>query len=376
MPRSTFIVLIALLICGTTDGIFSQDLSGLSNPGTNNQGTRNGPSNVRELKPGQEIEGELKRGKSLSQVVSLKAGEYINVRVQCTTSVVESVLDPNGKEVGKLAPGDMGPTDSLWMLAETTGDFRIQIEALESDPARCSTRLEKLGEFKSAPASDQTYVRAHRLFWEAAKLSDQGGDDPLRRAAEEFQGVLTLWRALGDRLGEASTLHMLGYVYDRSIAPRKAVESYQHALSIWRTLPPTNQNRQIQATTLYNLAGVYSGTGDAPESIKYYQESIELRRLLGTKGGLGYSLNNLGQIYVNIGDFQAGLKAFQEALQLRIETADIEGQARTLSNISGVYFHLGEFQEALNYCKQALPLRRAAKDQRGEAITLSNIGSN
>lgn len=362
MPRSTFILLIALLTCGATNRIFSQDVRR--------------PSNVSELKLGQDVEGELKRGQSLSHTVTLKAGQYINVTVKCTTSVVEDVLDPNGNEVGKLAPGDMGPTDSLWIVAETTGEFRIQIKAVENEPAQCSTRLEKLGEFKSAPASDQTYVRAHRLFWEAAKLSDQGGDQSFHQAGEKYQGVLALWRELGDRLGEASTLQMLGYVYDHLNAPQKSVDSYEQALSIWRTLPKTKQNQQDQATALYNLGGIYSGTGKTPEAIKCYQESIELRRLLGTKGGLGYSFNNLGQAYVNVGDFQAALKSFQEALRLRIETGDIEAQARTLSNISGVYFRLGEFQEALNYCKQALPLRRAAKDQRGESITLSNIGSN
>jgi len=331
---------------------------------------------IRELRPGQVIEGELKSGEALRYSVALQAGEYMKVAVQSSSvGFALETIDPNGNAISKITVGGSAPTESLWMLAKTTGNYQIRISAVNAKGyfGRYIIRLEEVAELKTAPSSDQSYVKANQLYWEATALSDQGGDQPLHQAAEKFQEVLLLCRALGDRLGEATTLHMLGYVYARLGESPRAVELYEQSLSIWRTL---KNHQQDKANTLYNLGGTYSFTGKVAEAIACYKEAIELRRLLDDKGGVAYALNNLGQVYTNVGELQAALDAYREALRLRIDIGDIEGQARSLSNISGVYFRLGEFQEALNYCKQALPLRRAAGDQKGEAITLSNIGSN
>lgn len=334
------------------------------------------PNDVREIRPGAIIERSLSGGECHVYLVTLKAGEYLKVAVQSSTIALEmDALDPDDTVIANTCPWTSGPTDSLWALAETTGKFQIRIVPTEDKGAygRYRISLETVAELETAPASDQAYVKAHRRYWEATKLSNQGGDLLLHQAAEKYQDILPQWRALGDRVGEASTLHMIGYAYNRVGELQKALEFYEQALSIWRTLTSHQHNA---ADTLYNLGGTYAYIGKPAEAVRSYQEAIKLRRLLGNKNGIAYALNSLGQVYINVGEFQSALEAYQEALRLRIEIGDIGGQARTLSNISGVYFYLGEFQEALNYCKQALPFRRTAGDRRGEAFTLSNIGSN
>jgi len=331
---------------------------------------------VREIKPGQVIEGRLNGGESHTYTVALKAGEYMKLAAgNHNIDFRVRVLDPTGKPTAEIAVGTFGPTESLWMLAETTGNYQIKIAGPRPhEPTlQYAFNLETVAELSTAPSLDQEYVKAHRVFWEGSQLADQGGDQALHQAAEKYQETLVLWRALGDRLGEASTLHQLGYVYGLMIEPQKSIAWYDQALLIWRTLKGHQQN---EATTLYNLGSTYSGSGNVSEAIRCYEEAIALRRNFNNDGGLAYALNNLGQVYIDTGEFQAALESHKEALQLRNDIGDVEGQARSLSNISGVYFHLGEFQEALNYCLQALPLRRAAGDRRGEAITLSNIGSN
>lgn len=375
----TFIVLASLFMCCATNNALAQvaGTSQVANKTSTQASSQQPPAeNVRELRAGQSIDRELKSGDIHRYRVALKAGEYMKLAVlRSGIDFAMEAIDPSGKAAARIAMGNSGPTDSLWLTAKMTGDFQIKIRSVEDAGinGRYIIRLEIVADLETAPASDQAYVKAHRLYWEATKLNDQGGAELLHQAAEKYQEALVLWRALGDRLGEASTLHMIGYVYDRLGESEKAVDRYAQALSIWRTLKSRSEN---QANTLYNLGSIYSFTGKVAEATACYKEAIELRRASGNKGGQSFALNNLGQVYVNVGEFEAALKSHQEALRLRIETADIEGQARSLSNISGVYFRLGEFQEALNYCKQALPLRRAAGDLRGEAVTLSNIGSN
>jgi CHAT domain-containing protein/Tfp pilus assembly protein PilF len=334
------------------------------------------PTDVPEIKPGQLIQREIKAEDVHTYRVALKAGEYMKVGIQgFRFDLVMRAIDPGGNEIAKIELGGRGPAESLWTSAKTTGDYEIR---LGSDEPKGTHRhyvlsLDKVGELKTAPASDQMYVQADQIYWEATKLGDRGGDQPLHQAIEKYQEVLVLWRTLGDPLAEAFTLHMLGFSYERLNEQQKAVEFYTQALSTWRTLKNHQEN---EANTFYNLGGLYSFLGRVPEAVKCFQEAIELRRALGNKNSLAFALNNLGQAYSNVGEFQAALKSFQEALQLRVEVGDIEGEARTLSNISGVYFGMGEFQEALNYCQQALPLRRATGNRTGEALTLANIGSN
>src|SRR5450759_458880 len=101
-------------------------------------------------------------------------------------------IDPNGNAISKITVGGSAPTESLWMLAKTTGNYQIRISAVNAKGyfGRYIIRLEEVAELKTAPSSDQSYVKANQLYWEATALSDQGGDQPLHQAAEKFQEVL------------------------------------------------------------------------------------------------------------------------------------------------------------------------------------------
>jgi len=341
---------------------------------TINQGFR--PSDLREIKPGVTIERRLYAGEKHLYAITLKAGEYMKiVALYPKINFKMEVLDPEGIQAAECGVGGMGPTDSLWMLAAETGTYQIRISGFpQYGPfLTYAINVEKVAELRNATSLDQAYVKADHLFWEGNKLLDKGGDPAFHEAAQKYLESLQLWRVLGDQLGEASTLHALGYVHGQLHESEKAIEFYEQALPLWRSLKKHESN---EATTLYNLGGIYSSLGKALKAIKCYQEAIAVRRSFEYKDGLDFALNNLGQVYSDIGEFQLALKAHQEALQLRIDQGSREREARSLSNISGVYFRLGDFQEALNYCLRALPLRRAAGDRRGEAITLTNIGSN
>jgi CHAT domain-containing protein/tetratricopeptide (TPR) repeat protein len=372
-----FLFLLALLLTTTAmaqnNGVVRSGNGALPPP----QSAQNPkPIDVPEIKQGETIERELTTGDTHRFRITLKAGEYVKLAVLSSSiDFAMAAFDLSGNAIARIALGNGGPTESLWMLAKTTGDFQIRVTSLQDRGAkgRYVIKLETVADLKTASTSDQAYLKAHQLFWEATQLGDQGGDQRLRQAAEKYQEVLLIWRTLGDRLGEASTLHLLGFAHDRLGELQKGADLYEQALSIWRTF---KNHQHDEANTLYSLGGIYSYLGKAAEATNCFEQAIQLQRLRGSKGGEAYAQSNLGQVYTNVSEFQAALKAYQEALRLRIEIDDVEGQARLLSNISGVYFRLGEFQEALNYCKQALPLRRATGDRMGEAVTLSNIGSN
>jgi hypothetical protein len=204
-----FLVFAALLMCCVANSALAQVAGApaiANKTSTQASSTQPPAENVRELKVGQAIETELKSGDTYRYRIALNAGEYIKLPVQSSTiDLAMDALDPGGNAIGRIAPWTSGPTESLWMTAKTTGDYQIRIAAVDGPGlhGRYLIRLDTVAELETAPPSDQAYVKAHELYWEATKLSDQGGAQPLHQAAEKFQEALVLWRALGDHIGIA-----------------------------------------------------------------------------------------------------------------------------------------------------------------------------
>jgi CHAT domain-containing protein/Tfp pilus assembly protein PilF len=382
MMKSTLKVILpavmAAIISCVASNAFAQEKGSLTTPSENvTQQISKQPSfqALGELKVGQIIEGKIERGAIQRYSVALKAGEYMRVAVDLQTGgPIVRALDPSGKAIAAVNIVGKGLGESLWALADAAGDYEIEVAASNAkDPhGRYTISLERVGDSKTASSSEQDYLKARGLLFEGNQLLANSDEQSLRRAVENFQGALQLWRQLGERAEEAYTLHQLGYGHNKLKDQQKALEFYSQAVSIWEA---TNNHQLDEASTLYNMGNLYSSSGKTASARECYQRAIEFMRSKGDKGALVYALTNLGQLYINIGEFEAALKSHQEALALRRELEDVEGEARSLSNISGVYFRLGELQEALNYSLQALPLRRAAADPRGEAITVNNIGT-
>jgi CHAT domain-containing protein/Tfp pilus assembly protein PilF len=335
------------------------------------------PSEPKELKPGQLVEGELTQsGDSHTYLVKLNAGEYLNVLIeQQALDLMTTLIGPSGKTIAEIDWESAGDTESLWATALVAGDYQLRLKAISvfATDARYVVKLEKIGPLHTAPAVDQDYVNAHQLFYGASELTSRGNEQSWRQAVEAYSEALPLWQKLNQKVGEGLTLHELAFLYGKLGNQEKSIELYKEALTVWRR---EEKHRAQESDTLFNLGSTYAFSGKTVEAIQCYKEASRLRQLLKSPGTQAFALNSLGQAYNNLGDFRAALDSYQEALRLRRETGEIEGQARTLSSISSVYFALGEFQQALNYLEQSLVLRRAAGDRKGEAITLANIGSN
>ncbi|MFM6246213.1 MAG: CHAT domain-containing protein, partial [Dolichospermum sp.] len=151
---------------------------------------------------------------------------------------------------------------------------------------------------------------------------------------------------------------------------QKALDYYNQALPIYRAVG----DRGGEATTLNNIGGVYDALGEKQKALDYYNQALPIRRAVGDRGGEAITLNNIGRVYNALGEKQKALDYYNQALPIRRAVGDRGGEATTLNNIGGVYSALGEKQKALDYYNQALPILRAVGDRGVEATTLNNIG--
>jgi tetratricopeptide (TPR) repeat protein/transcriptional regulator with XRE-family HTH domain len=150
------------------------------------------------------------------------------------------------------------------------------------------------------------------------------------QAHSHFATSLTLYRQLGDRLGEASIHQGLGALAERQ---ERFAEALRHA---------------EQALVLYQSVGYKAAEAEA--------------------------LNNIGWYHDLLGNYQQARAFCRQALALCAE-ADfrwLEGYA--WDSLGYAEHHLGNLAEAADCCQRALSFLRESGDRHGEATTLTHLG--
>jgi tetratricopeptide (TPR) repeat protein/nucleoside phosphorylase len=178
------------------------------------------------------------------------------------------------------------------------------------------------------------------------------------------------WAYDHDQQLASSALNVLGLISNLTGQPQEALKYYQESLQIKKE----TGDRAWEATILNNIGGIYDAIGQRQEALKYFREALPIRQEVGDRVGEAATLNNIGAVYRAIGQPQEALKYYREALPIHQEVGDRAGEATTLNNIGLVYDDIGQPQEALKYYREVLPIRQEVGDRAGEATTLNNIG--
>jgi CHAT domain-containing protein/Tfp pilus assembly protein PilF len=216
-----------------------------------------------------------------------------------------------------------------------------------------------------------TEPTATRALEEGIRLYEQGDKASLQQAIVKFKEGLKLFQQVGDRGGEATTLSNIANVYSELGEQQQALTYYNQALPLLRAVG----DRRGEAGTLTSIGLVYWALGEHQQALTYHNQALPLNRAVGDRGEEAATLTGIGLVYLALGDNQQALTYYNQALPLNRAVGDRGREANTLTNIGLVYSNLGEQQQALTYYNQALPLLRAVGDRRGEAGTLSNIGN-
>ena len=163
-----------------------------------------------------------------------------------------------------------------------------------------------------------------------------------------------------------------GYYFGRQNQHQKAIAFYEKALSIYRRLVQANPQvyEFYVATTLNNLAILYSYTQRFSESESLFKDALEIRRRLAQANTLAFdsdvakTLNNLAILYSYTQRFSESESLFKEALKIRrILAGALPGKyephvALALNNLALLYSDTQRFSESEEKYKEALAIRR------------------
>ena len=173
--------------------------------------------------------------------------------------------------------------------------------------------------------------------------------------------ALTLYRSIGDKIGQAITLEWLSYDHtDFQLAIAYAEES----LEIHREL----DNLIGTADVLCALARLTIWTGDTTSAAPWLEEALSISRQLGARETEIGAITSYGLLAHWEGNFQTALEHFQEAILLSEKIGDQYAniwihirlahtylqkgdtqQARTLFNLSLENKHIADFPIGLVY---------------------------
>ena len=177
-----------------------------------------------------------------------------------------------------------------------------------------------------APAAP-TALRARGLQG-AGVLAHYQGDD--ERAVPLLEEALALCRSVGDRLGAALTLFVLGIVAEDNGDYDTAAARIEEALAIFQVAAET----AWVALAHYHLGVVASGQGAADQARAQLAEAVALFQDVGNRWGVAIALDYLGLVAADQGAVAEAAAWYIQSLPLVREAGSREDIIRGLAGLA------------------------------------------
>jgi tetratricopeptide (TPR) repeat protein len=233
------------------------------------------------------------------------------------------------------------------------------------------------------------YETAREIFQKALEIIQQIGDrvgeaDTLHQLAtidvnqgdyetarEIFQKALEIKQQIGNRAGEADTLHNLATIDLNQGDYETAREIFQKALEIKQQI----EDRAGEASTLHQLASIDLNQGDYETAREKFQSALEIMQQIGDRAGEAGILHQLASIDLKQGDYETAREKFQSALEIMQQIGDRAGEAGILHQLASIDLKQGDYETAREKFQSALEIRQQIGDRAGEALTLHQLAS-
>jgi predicted ATPase/DNA-binding SARP family transcriptional activator len=210
-------------------------------------------------------------------------------------------------------------------------------------------------------ASASTPERAGALNSIGVMAAMQGDFGAARGFHEE---ALAIFQGLMHRQGMVNSLHFLGNIATRQGDYGRAKPLYEEVLSVSREVG----NRVREATSLNALGLIAMEQREWGLARSRFEESLTVSRAQGNYHLMAITLANLGIVSQN-NDPRAAMTYYDQALEIQKMLGDQTGIARTLSNQANLALQAGDLEAATGYIRDSLARYHALKDGHGIAFT-------
>jgi tetratricopeptide (TPR) repeat protein len=118
--------------------------------------------------------------------------------------------------------------------------------------------------------------------------------------------------ALYDRLGQTYARRVeSGEAKDLRQERMEAIACFRRAIDLQQRLDLKSE----RMNSLRRLGNCYDSQSNYPAALEYQQQSFEIAREIGDRGGEARSLGNLGNAYDSLGQYQRAIEFYQQSLE-------------------------------------------------------------
>src|SRR5262245_15391913 len=359
-PFQTFLVLlISVVIMVSPHSSFARQLP----PHYVKTAVQQSPT-ITSLEPAKPVDRELAVNEIDLFTISLDASSYVLIVAdQLAVDVSLSIFDPNGKKLVETDMFRIGETESIFMVAESSGPYRLEVRRSDKNATKGHYEL-NIKELRRATEQDSSAVAAEKLVSQGMQLEQLQTADSRRKAIEKYQQSISFWHAAKYTIWQARTLCLIASNYISLSEKQKAFDLTNQALPIVETIVKQADGEQrresirVKAYALDTFGRAQQEFGDKKKAIELYDEAITLSRSIGDRTGEVNSLLNMGRAHQMMGDYPKALELAQRARLMVGELGDRRKEGTALNNICLAYQSTGEYAKGLDFCNQALSILR------------------
>jgi len=198
------------------------------------------------------------------------------------------------------------------------------------------------------------------------------------KSIEALENSIDIAKRINNKTNEMNSLQKLGLLYWNIGQLEKSLELYQQAGIIAEELNLKEKMEELSTFWLiyefYNEGKEYRSQGQYKNSIKRFEEAIELARKIKSKEYEVKCLRQLSLTYYYIDDLKEFLYLNEEAAKIAQELNHKKERSRCLNHIGIYYSKLDNYSQALMNHKEALKIAQEMKNVREESSCLNNIG--
>jgi predicted ATPase/DNA-binding CsgD family transcriptional regulator len=243
--------------------------------------------------------------------------------------------------------------------------------ALEGIELYCELRDRKMESFLLFQAAQrhlaqETKLASHPTWGQLLARTALKAEDP----QPQLENALQIARRCGDQKESAYCLNLLGQVAHRQRDYAKSRRLLEQSLVQYRQV---GDQYEI-ANALWDLM-VYDYGGGPARFRARAEEGLHLRRDLGDKVGISWSVGAIAVAEAELGHFREAERLFFDRASLCQEMGNSHGVALSYAHLGRyIYFVPGKFDKARSYCEQALKIAKEINVLDAAGWAVSTLG--
>ncbi len=253
------------------------------------------------------------------------------------------------------------PEDSIWVKKQ----LKRMRDSPGMDPRRMLVISQQILDFSNK--ADYAPGKVIALMCMGSANGQELGET--KTAINEYLQAIAICKAHKYTKNEATSLLVLGQMYDRLGIFDKAFASYQEAVDLYYGM----KDSSMVASGYKYFGASLKSAGHIQEAVKYHLRALELNERLHNAVELEYNYEEIGSAYAAMKDYKHAfyylLGAVRKATELNDTTFDVYQSLATCYKIAG------KFDSAKYYYAKSLHVAIATNDKEDEGNTLLELGS-